>query len=125
MNSKKLEAYSPLILFVLILALWQGVCSLFSIPEFIFPSPLQIGQAMAEFAGPIAGAAWNAVHVPFKLQPMPTVFISMPKARYLKDGIIIRVFRERPVHRHQNWVRVIIIVGQLQPAPSIRLLRMV
>jgi NitT/TauT family transport system permease protein len=63
MNSKKLEAYSPLILFVLILALWQGICSLFSIPEFIFPSPLQIGQAMAEFAGPIASAAWQTFWV--------------------------------------------------------------
>ena len=63
MNSKKLEIllsqWSPLILFVLLLAVWQGICGLFNIPEFIFPSPLQIGQAMAEFAGPIGGAAWQ------------------------------------------------------------------
>jgi NitT/TauT family transport system permease protein len=63
MNSKKLEAYSPLILFVVLLALWQGICSLFNIPEFIFPSPLQIGQAMAEFAGPITSAAWQTFWV--------------------------------------------------------------
>jgi NitT/TauT family transport system permease protein len=63
MNSKKLEAYSPLILFVVLLALWQGVCSLFNIPEFIFPSPVMIGKALTEFTNPIAFAAWQTFWV--------------------------------------------------------------
>jgi NitT/TauT family transport system permease protein len=63
MNSKKLEAYSPLILFVVLLALWQGVCSLFDIPEFIFPSPVMIGKALTEFTNPIAFAAWQTFWV--------------------------------------------------------------
>ena len=44
------------------LALWQGICSIFNISEFIFPSPLQIGK-LAEFAGPIASAAWQTFWV--------------------------------------------------------------
>ena len=63
MNSKKLEAYSPLILFIFLLVLWQAVCSLFSIPEFIFPSPIMIGKALAEFTNPIAFAAWQTFWV--------------------------------------------------------------
>ena len=63
MNSKKLEAYSPLILFIALLALWQGVCSLFDIPEFIFPSPVMIGKALTEFTNPIAFAAWQTFWV--------------------------------------------------------------
>lgn len=63
MNSKKLEAYSPLILFIALLALWQGVCSLFDIPEFLFPSPVMIGKALAEFTSPIAFAAWQTFWV--------------------------------------------------------------
>jgi ABC-type nitrate/sulfonate/bicarbonate transport system permease component len=44
MKSKKLEAYSPLILFVILVALWQAICSLFNIPEFIFPLSKQLGR---------------------------------------------------------------------------------
>ena len=36
MTSKKLEAYSPLILFIVLVALWQAICSGFQIAEFIF-----------------------------------------------------------------------------------------
>jgi NitT/TauT family transport system permease protein len=63
MNSKKLEAYSPLILFLFLLALWQSVCALFDIPEFLFPSPLMIGKALVEFTNPIAFAAWQTFWV--------------------------------------------------------------
>jgi NitT/TauT family transport system permease protein len=63
MSSKKLEAYSPFILFIFLLLLWQGVCDLFSIPEFIFPSPMLIGQALVEFADPIGHAAWQTFWV--------------------------------------------------------------
>jgi NitT/TauT family transport system permease protein len=63
MNSKKLEAYSPIILFVFLVLLWQGVVTLLQVPEFIFPSPWLIGKAMVEFADPIAHAAWQTFWV--------------------------------------------------------------
>jgi NitT/TauT family transport system permease protein len=44
----------PALLLLLILLLWQGICSIFDVSEFIFPSPLAIGRSMVEFAGPIA-----------------------------------------------------------------------
>jgi len=49
MNNKQLERWAPWVLLALVVALWQAVCSGFSIPEFIFPAPLAIAQAMAEF----------------------------------------------------------------------------
>ena len=63
MSSKQFERWSPLVLLMVLVALWQGVCVLFVIPEFIFPSPTQIAQAMGEFSGPIAEAAWKTFWV--------------------------------------------------------------
>ena len=63
MISKQVERWSPLVLLLVLVALWQGVCVLFAIPEFIFPSPTQIAQAMGEFSGPIAEAAWKTFWV--------------------------------------------------------------
>ena len=88
MNTKKLEAYSPLILFIILLALWQGVCGLFDIPEFIFPSPLMIGKALAEFTNPIAFAAWQTFWVTmvgFGIATPPDAALAARSA----DGVII------------------------------------
>lgn len=63
MTSKKIERWSPLILLALLLAIWQAVCMLFSIPEFIFPAPSLIAHALAEFSVPIAEAAWKTFWV--------------------------------------------------------------
>ena len=40
--SRKLERWSPLIVLAAALLLWQLVVMLFSIPEYIFPSPWAI-----------------------------------------------------------------------------------
>ena len=42
---------APFVLLVVLVALWQLVCSVFAIPEFIFPSPLLIAQALAAIEG--------------------------------------------------------------------------
>ncbi len=63
MNSKKFERWSPFILLTLLVALWEAVCVGFSIPEFIFPAPTQIAQALGEFSRPIAEAAWKTFWV--------------------------------------------------------------
>ena len=63
MSSKKFERWSPFILLALLVALWEAVCVVFSIPEFIFPAPTQIAQALGEFSGPIAEAAWKTFWV--------------------------------------------------------------
>ena len=59
MNSKNVERAAPLVLLLVIVAMWQLACSVFAVPEFIFPSPLLIAQALREFTGPIALAAWQ------------------------------------------------------------------
>ena len=41
MNSKQIEKWSPWVLLVAVLVLWQGICSIFNVSEFIF----QIGRA--------------------------------------------------------------------------------
>ena len=61
--SKTFERWSPLLLAGVLLLLWQAVCALFQIPDYIFPSPWQIGQSFAEFSGPIFEAAWKTFWV--------------------------------------------------------------
>ena len=63
MNSKTTERWAPVVTAAALLILWQLVCSLFRIADFIFPSPITIVQAMIEFAGPIGEAAWKTFWV--------------------------------------------------------------
>ncbi len=61
--NKNLERAAPFIATAILLVLWQAVCWLFSLPDFIFPSPWTIGQSMIEFAGPLLEAAWKTFWV--------------------------------------------------------------
>ncbi len=63
MNSKTTERWAPVVTAIALLLLWQLVCTLFKIADFIFPSPITIVQAMIEFAGPIGEAAWKTFWV--------------------------------------------------------------
>ena len=63
MHNKNLERWSPWILLVATIILWQIICSAFNVSEFIFPSPWAIGTQLVEFAGVIAGHAWRTFWV--------------------------------------------------------------
>ena len=63
LKARRLEAWSPWILLVATLLLWQGVCSALNVSEFIFPSPLRIAQQLVEFKGEIAKHAWRTYWV--------------------------------------------------------------
>jgi len=63
MSNKTLERASPFVLLIVLVGLWQLACTVFAIPEFIFPSPLMIAQALGEFTGPITVAAWQTFWV--------------------------------------------------------------
>ena len=63
MKSKQVERWAPVVLGLVLLVLWQAVCWMFRIDDYIFPSPYTIAQAMAEFSGPLAEAAWKTFWV--------------------------------------------------------------
>jgi len=63
MNPKTMERWSPWILLVAVLVLWQVLCSAFQVSEFIFPSPAAITAALKEHSGTIAGHAWRTFWV--------------------------------------------------------------
>jgi len=62
-RSRTLDRGSPFLLLALILLLWQIVVVAFSVPDFIFPSPLQIARQFGEFGGPLFEAAWKTFWV--------------------------------------------------------------
>ena len=59
MNSSATVKFAPLILLIAIIALWQAICSIFNVSEFIFPSPIQIVRALFDLWGAIMGHAWR------------------------------------------------------------------
>ena len=63
MRRQTTERWSPWILLLAMLLLWQGICSGFNVSEFIFPSPLRIWQQLLEFKGEIAKHAWRTYWV--------------------------------------------------------------
>ncbi|GER09431.1 MULTISPECIES: ABC transporter permease [Variovorax] len=62
-NSKQLERWSPWLLLVAVLLLWQVICAGFGVSDFIFPSPLRIWEQFWEFKEIIAGHAWRTFWV--------------------------------------------------------------
>ncbi|MES2249523.1 MAG: ABC transporter permease [Pseudomonadota bacterium] len=62
-NSKQLERWSPWLLLVAVLLLWQVICAGFGVSDFIFPSPLRIWEQFWEFKAIIAGHAWRTFWV--------------------------------------------------------------
>jgi NitT/TauT family transport system permease protein len=61
--SKSAERWSPVIVLVAVLLLWQAIVSAFGIAEFIFPSPWQIASEFITFKGPLLEAAWKTFWV--------------------------------------------------------------
>jgi NitT/TauT family transport system permease protein len=61
--TKTMERWSPLVVLLAALLLWQLVVSAFNIAEFIFPSPWQIALQFVEFRGALLEAAWKTFWV--------------------------------------------------------------
>ncbi len=61
--NKNMERWSPLIVLVAALLLWELVVRGFGISSFIFPSPSQIFNEFLEFKQPLLEAAWKTFWV--------------------------------------------------------------
>src|SRR4051812_21045833 len=57
------ERWAPVLLAFAVLVLWQVIVAGFAIPDYLFPSPWQIAQQMAEFKGPLIAASWSTFWV--------------------------------------------------------------
>jgi NitT/TauT family transport system permease protein len=60
-RERRLEAWAPWIVSAGILVVWQIVCQVFEVSEFIFPSPIQIVKSLVQHASAIAGHAWKTL----------------------------------------------------------------
>jgi len=63
MSPRSMARWAPIVTAAALLVLWQLACSVLRIADYIFPSPLTIADAMAQYAGPIAEAAWKTFWV--------------------------------------------------------------
>ncbi|BEP36902.1 ABC transporter permease [Variovorax sp. V59] len=62
-NTKQIERWSPWLLLIAVILLWQVICAGFGVSDFIFPSPLRIWNQFWEFKEIIAGHAWRTFWV--------------------------------------------------------------
>ena len=63
MNKKQVERWSPLLLLIAIIVVWEVICSGFGVSEFIFPSPSRIWEQTLEHKEVILGHAWRTFWV--------------------------------------------------------------
>ena len=63
MKQKQLERWSPLILLLVILLIWEAITRGFGVSEFIFPSPSRIWEQTLEHKTTILGHAWRTYWV--------------------------------------------------------------
>ena len=63
LSDKKLETIAPWGLLVLIILLWQFICTALDVSEFIFPSPWRIAEQLVEFHTEIFKHAWRTLWV--------------------------------------------------------------
>jgi NitT/TauT family transport system permease protein len=63
MKTSRIERWSPWLLLIAVLVLWQAVCTAFAVSEFIFPSPARIWSQLVEFRAIIAAHAWRTYWV--------------------------------------------------------------
>ena len=61
--TRRVERWSPVVVIVAVLLVWQGVVAGFGIPEYIFPSPWQIALQFVEFQSALLEAAWKTFWV--------------------------------------------------------------
>jgi NitT/TauT family transport system permease protein len=108
MNKKSFETWAPWLLLTAVLIVWQFVCSVFNVSEFIFPSPLRIAEQFMEFRGEILKHSWRTFWVTMlgfgiaivvgvmlgfivgssriayaALYPLMTAFNALPKAAFV------------------------------------------
>ena len=63
MKSKNIERWSPWILLVATILIWELLCKGFEVSEFVFPSPSRIWEQFIEYRTVIAGHAWRTYWV--------------------------------------------------------------
>ncbi len=63
LSKKTQETLAPIGLLIAVIAIWQVICVMFDISDFILPSPWSIWQALVEYAAPIAEHAWRTFWV--------------------------------------------------------------
>ena len=63
MKQKQFERWSPLILLLVIILIWEAITRGFGVSEFIFPSPSRIWEQTLEHKTTILGHAWRTYWV--------------------------------------------------------------
>lgn len=63
MTRRQRERLAPWVLLVATILLWELICRVFNVSEFIFPAPSRIVEQLVEFRGVIAAHAWRTFWV--------------------------------------------------------------
>ena len=56
---RRQQQWAPWVLLVIVIALWELLCRLGNVSEFVFPAPSAIASSLVEYGSVIAGHAWR------------------------------------------------------------------
>jgi NitT/TauT family transport system permease protein len=59
--NRAVRLLAPVLLTLLLLALWQGLCVALKVPTYLVPTPVEVGAALAANAPLLASSAWNTL----------------------------------------------------------------
>jgi len=63
MTGRRVETWAPWLLLLALLLLWQVLVQALAVPEYLFPSPLEVARQFVEFRGALLAAAWSTFWV--------------------------------------------------------------
>lgn len=64
-SERFMQVAAPLVVGLLLLALWEGLCRAWAVPEYLVPSPSRIAQALHEDFGLLMGSLWTTLAITF------------------------------------------------------------
>lgn len=98
---------APLLLIVLLLAVWEAACRLLALPVYLLPAPSAIGTALAEGWPLLLASAWNT---------LSTALVGLALASVLACGLALAVSLNPTV---EDAVRPVAVTLQVTPLVAI------
>jgi NitT/TauT family transport system permease protein len=86
------EILPPLVVGVIVLALWEAACRLFGIPSYLFPAPSAIAQSIVVDVPGLMRALWSTLKVALIALGLATVIGSFVAFLFVQNRMIERSF---------------------------------
>jgi NitT/TauT family transport system permease protein len=82
------QVMAPLIVGVLVLALWQAACRVFEVPVYLFPAPTDIAEALVDGWASLIHALWSTLRITFQAFVLAVVLGTLTAFLFVQSKFI-------------------------------------